>query len=270
VGLAVLAVVGLLALTVLVSVPWLPSGGQSVSAAVRNWFARAPRAELLVTTDSDCDWRFDGKPRGRLRANESSTLATGFGQHLLEATTSDGKDELRVVVELHRTEQQVAAIEWGPIRQARLEQAEDERRAEELRKAAALKAEAALKQKREWESRSWLDSTSGLTWAYKDIGRDLGHSQAEKYCAGFGGGGYSDWRLPTVDELQLVFESSSGRRPFQVRGSLWARKYWAPLNRDRAYEPPQRLGEEAVQGGARGASPDTKLQALCVRGADPK
>jgi hypothetical protein len=270
VGLAVLAVVGLLALAILVSVPWLPSGGQSVSAAVRNWFARAPRAALLVTTDSDCDWQFDGKPRGRLRANESSTLATGFGQHLLEATTSDGKDELRVVAELHKTEQQVAAIEWGPIRQARLDREAEERRGEELRKAAA----EALRRKREWESRSWYGPTSGLTWAYEDIGRGLDYLGAEEYCTGFRGGGYADWRLPTLFELQSVFGATrdpSVRGPFRVGGSLWIDMWHgAPLySYPRAYDPPQeaeREGPAGTQGTIVRVSPDTKLQALCVRG----
>jgi hypothetical protein len=261
VGLTVLAVVGLLALTVLVSVPWLPSGGQSVSAAVRNWFARAPRAALLVTTDSDCDWQFDGKPRGRLRANESSMLKTGFGQHLLEATTSDGQEELRVVVELHKTEQQVAAIEWGSIRQARLEREAEERRAEATRKAAA----EALRQKREWESISWYDSTSGLTWAYGAIGRDLAYSQAEEYCTGFRGGGYSDWRLPTAHEMDHAFSPAGGRGPLRVGGSLWTR-YRGVLPDYLAYDPLQFVEDGVVKGGfASAAAPSRKLQALCVR-----
>jgi hypothetical protein len=250
VGLVALATIVLFGLTIIVSVPWLPSGGQSVSAAVKNWFAPAPHATLLVTTDLDCDWKLDGKPRGLLRANESSTLATGFGQHLLEATTPDGKDELRVVVELHKTEQQVAAIVLEPIRQARVEREEAQRRAEQ-------KAEEALRQKREWASRgSWLDTASGLNWANKNIVDDLDYRQAEKYCADFRGGGHADWRLPSGEELRSVHRP----RPLQVGGPLWTFG-------DSSYsDNPVYTRTDGI----RAAPSSTKAQALCVRQANSR
>jgi hypothetical protein len=275
VGLVALATIVLFGLTIIVSVPWLPSGGQSVSAAVKNWFARAPRATLLVTTDLDCDWKFDGKPRGRLRANESSTLVTGFGQHLLEATTTDGKDELRVVVELHKTEQQVAAIVLQPVQQVRVEREEAQRRAEQRRAEDLRKAEAALRQKREWELHPWLDSTSRLTFAY--IGHDLDFTQAEKYCADLRLGGNTNWRLPAYNELRHLFGSVTSdlslhpRSPFPVGGSLWTLA--GDSMSGAAYDTPQKVSSEngvSIHDGMRRVAARTKLQALCVREANPR
>jgi hypothetical protein len=216
----------------LATIPWLPTSGRSVAAAIRNWFSRPPHANLLVTTDTDCDWKFDGRPRGRLRANESAKLETGFGQHLLEANTVDGKDEVRGVVELHKPEQQVAPIFLEPVRQARLDQEArqeaEARRIEAAKEAEARRAEAAITQKREWEAHGWQDPDTGRMWALQGSGEDVDSTQAEKYCKNLTVGGNSDWRLPAWDEVVDLYRLSGGgwlghpRGPLQFGGGLWA------------------------------------------------
>jgi hypothetical protein len=51
----------------------------------------------------------------------------------------------------------------------------------------------------------WVD-TSGLMWAGKDNGKDVSWGGATKYCRNLRLAGYSDWRLPTINELQDIFD----------------------------------------------------------------
>ena len=50
-----------------------------------------------------------------------------------------------------------------------------------------------------------LDSQSGLMWASKDNGSDIDWDAAQEYCQQFTGGGYSDWRLPSLEELATLY-----------------------------------------------------------------
>jgi len=49
-----------------------------------------------------------------------------------------------------------------------------------------------------------LDTKNGLMWAAKDNGSDINWTNAKKYCESYDGGGYSDWRMPTQDELEAI------------------------------------------------------------------
>jgi hypothetical protein len=51
-----------------------------------------------------------------------------------------------------------------------------------------------------------LDTKTSLMWAGKDNGSDINWSQAEPYCVNYRGGGYTDWRMPTVDELAGLYD----------------------------------------------------------------
>jgi uncharacterized caspase-like protein len=54
-----------------------------------------------------------------------------------------------------------------------------------------------------------LDTRSNLMWAAKDNGFDINWSDAKSYCENYRGGGYSDWRMPTQDELTGLYDSSN-------------------------------------------------------------
>lgn len=77
----------------------------------------------------------------------------------------------------------------------------------------------------------WVD-TSRLMWAGKDSGRDMSWHKAMEYCQSLRLAGYSDWRLPTIYELQSIYDGdleAPGRagpgagRPFSwhVEGGLF-------------------------------------------------
>jgi hypothetical protein len=74
----------------------------------------------------------------------------------------------------------------------------------------------------------WKDSATGLTWATKDSGSDMSYNQGLQYCSSLRTGGFSDWRLPTIDELDGIFDSKSKslikiKGPMQLAGSsVWS------------------------------------------------
>ena len=52
-----------------------------------------------------------------------------------------------------------------------------------------------------YENGTVLDTRTGLMWAAKDNGSNINWQDAKRYCESYSGGGYSDWRIPTQDEL---------------------------------------------------------------------
>jgi hypothetical protein len=55
-----------------------------------------------------------------------------------------------------------------------------------------------------------LDMGSGLMWAAKDNGSDINWQDAKSYCENYRGGGYTDWRMPTQDELAGLYDKAKG------------------------------------------------------------
>ena len=50
------------------------------------------------------------------------------------------------------------------------------------------------------------DTRTGLMWAAKDNGKDIDWPEAKRFCENLILGGHSDWRLPTQDELEGLYE----------------------------------------------------------------
>ena len=51
------------------------------------------------------------------------------------------------------------------------------------------------------------DTKTGLMWAEKDNGSKINWYDAKKYCESYRGGGYSDWRMPTMSELSGLYDA---------------------------------------------------------------
>jgi len=49
------------------------------------------------------------------------------------------------------------------------------------------------------------DLTTGLMWAASDNGGPISWNDAKTYCENYGGGGYTDWRMPTNEELKAIY-----------------------------------------------------------------
>lgn len=56
-----------------------------------------------------------------------------------------------------------------------------------------------------------LDAKTKLMWAAKDNSADINWADAKLYCRNYRGGGYSDWRMPAVDELLGLYDAKKSR-----------------------------------------------------------
>ncbi len=56
------------------------------------------------------------------------------------------------------------------------------------------------------------DTEAGLMWAADDNGKDINWHDAKKYCESCRGG-YTDWRMPTLDELEGLYGNRVGYVP---------------------------------------------------------
>lgn len=50
-----------------------------------------------------------------------------------------------------------------------------------------------------------LDTRTNLMWAARDNGSDIDWQNAKNYCENYRGGGYTGWRMPTLDELAGLY-----------------------------------------------------------------
>ena len=53
-----------------------------------------------------------------------------------------------------------------------------------------------------------LDTKTGLMWASKDNGEGVNWKKAKQYCENYRGGGYTDWRMPTIRELEGLYDKN--------------------------------------------------------------
>jgi hypothetical protein len=113
-------------------------------------------------------------------------------------------------------------------RQAALQ--EGKRKQERKRKAADGPLKTGLKP--EVPEGVYLDPETNLMWTIRDNGKDLNWHQANKYARQLRLGGYSNWRLPTIDKLEKLYEPQKKsdykiRKPFQLTSRFvwsWAKE----------------------------------------------
>jgi len=60
-------------------------------------------------------------------------------------------------------------------------------------------------------------------WAVKDNGIDVNWADAKVYCENYRGGGYTDWRMPTQDELAEIYDSNKPTKLIHISNCCpWA------------------------------------------------
>jgi hypothetical protein len=59
-----------------------------------------------------------------------------------------------------------------------------------------------------YDDRTALDTSTNLMWASMDNGYGIDWRAAKNYCETYRGGGYKDWRMPTSNELESLYEPS--------------------------------------------------------------
>jgi hypothetical protein len=67
-------------------------------------------------------------------------------------------------------------------------------------------AERIAREERDAALPVWSDSATGLMWTRSDNGNDVDWNSAVSYCQNLSLGGYSGWRLPSIDELQEIYD----------------------------------------------------------------
>jgi hypothetical protein len=203
----------------------------------------ALRATLLVTCDLACNWKLDGEAKGRIEAGGSAKVKVEFGQHVVVAVTEDGADQVKQLSEVKSNGQTVVSIELQPVRDARVKaeqevkdkaareaKAEQEARDKaerEARDKTAREQQDKERQERERAAReeaarpTWTDPATGLMWTKKENDSDVNWQQAMDYCRNLQLAGYSDWRLPTIDELQGIYDANANSDGgWHIKGNL--------------------------------------------------
>ncbi|MBC8427204.1 MAG: caspase family protein [Deltaproteobacteria bacterium] len=56
------------------------------------------------------------------------------------------------------------------------------------------------------------DTKTDLMWAANDNGKDVQWDQARAYCDRYRGGGYTGWRMPTIEELAGIYDEKSKKK----------------------------------------------------------
>jgi len=179
--------------------------GGDVTVIIKAKSNPASLPTLLVMCDLACDWKLDGEVKDHIDAGGSAKVKVEPGQHMVEASTEDGVDQVRQPSTVKPTGQTMVSIELQPIRYARLV-------GEQEARDAAAQAQAARTQgEREAQEEAvgvWTDPATGLMWTKKDNGSDVGWQQAVDYCRNLQSAGHSDWHLPGIEELQSIYDPS--------------------------------------------------------------
>jgi hypothetical protein len=61
-----------------------------------------------------------------------------------------------------------------------------------------------------------LDTKTNLMWASRDNGSNINWFSAKNYCENYRGSGYTDWRMPTQDELAGLYDRSSNGKNYNL------------------------------------------------------
>jgi hypothetical protein len=73
-----------------------------------------------------------------------------------------------------------------------------------------------------------LDEKTGLMWAAKDVSdKSMTFSEAVTACSEFRCAGFSDWRLPTIDELETLRDRSRYDPAADPALGLKSSSYWS-------------------------------------------
>jgi hypothetical protein len=73
---------------------------------------------------------------------------------------------------------------------------------------------------------TWVDPNTKLMWAHKDNGSDVNWTEAMGYCRQLRLGGFSNWRLPEIGELEGIYDDSLNQR-YKLKGDIRMSSYWA-------------------------------------------
>jgi len=226
--------------------------------------ATESKATLLVTCDLACNWKLDGESKGHIEAGGSAKASVELGEHVVAAVTEDGQDSAEVVRSYKETGQALVRIDLNTVRATRLA-AQARASADAMAREAARHEQERFLQKQQGADLgdTWTDPASGLMWQKRDNARNATWHQATEYCKNLRLSGYSDWRLPEIDELQAVWDP---KHQYSLSGQLELSSYFLWSN-SRGSASGEAWFFHFLNGRPVSATLDTSgnLRALCVR-----
>jgi hypothetical protein len=85
---------------------------------------------------------------------------------------------------------------------------------------ACTLAQEGLSQDARATSGYWIDADTKLMWTVTDNGSGLSRGQALRYCRELTLAGFKDWTLPSIDDLQGIFDNARSQGAYHVKGPL--------------------------------------------------
>jgi hypothetical protein len=67
---------------------------------------------------------------------------------------------------------------------------------------------------------TWTDPATGLMWTKEDNGKKVNWNEANQYCRDLKVKDYSDWRLPTIEELLGIFDKTQNAHGYHIKGGI--------------------------------------------------
>ena len=67
---------------------------------------------------------------------------------------------------------------------------------------------------------TWTNPGTGLMWTKADNGSKINWNEANQYCRDMKVKDYSDWRLPTIEELSGIFDKTQNVGGYHIRGGI--------------------------------------------------
>lgn len=113
------------------------------------------------------------------------------------------------------------AVALERLKQEEKQAATQERKRKEGRKRKTAGGPQKTGLKPEVPEGVYLDPETSLMWTVRDNAKDLNWPQANKYARQLRLGGYSNWRLPTIDKLEKLYDPQKKsdykiRKPFRL------------------------------------------------------
>lgn len=100
---------------------------------------------------------------------------------------------------------------------------------------AAEQQRRAEAQRKMQEAHVWVDTRTSLMWTQEDNGADITWKGAIDYCKALHQGGYADWRLPSIEELEPLYDGNSTRETVPLPTAL----DWFSWGDGKSYSLPQ-------------------------------
>jgi hypothetical protein len=171
----------------------------------------ARKAIIAVSADAPCRLSVGGRPKLELAAGEPAELGVLSGEQMISCVSTEAP-AVRVT-QIRRLDPDATVM--VPLELAALvaaERAAGHAGAPSGPAQSEQQAQAAKDYQARWSEAGGgvlSDSRGNLSWTQSDNGEDIDWTAAGKYCGALklSGGG---WRLPTLDELQAIYDASGG------------------------------------------------------------